>query len=268
MKNKKISILIVNFNSSDFIGLSLYALEKLTKNPYKVFIIDNGSKKSDFNNLKKVSEKYENVDIERREKEFDSASMEHGTALNILSKKVNTEYFSILDADATWLKKNWDEILINKMNEKIKVIGTQAPEGKPQDFPLMFAILFETKAFEKLKIDFRPKNLEIKQDTGWEMREKYLEKGFAGENIIFFNTRTFKKGPFHELITAEFYLNGVNNIFASHFGRGSTLGVAKYKGASIFYKISFIRGLLSRIKGYGEKKNWIAICENIIDKQN
>jgi hypothetical protein len=264
----RISILIVNFNSSDFIDLSLYALKKLTKNPYKVFIIDNGSKKRDFNNLKKISEKYENVSLERREKEFDLASMEHGTALNILCKKVDTEYFSILDADATWLKKDWDEILINKMNEKVKVIGTQAPEGKPQDFPLMFAILFETKTFKELRIDFRPKDLSINQDTGWEIRDKYLKANFEGLNINFFNTRTFKKGPFGGLICGEYYFKEGDKIFASHFGRGSTLGMAKYKGISIFLKISFIRGFLARIRGHKEKKEWISICRKIINKQN
>lgn len=69
-----------------------------------------------------------------------TGSMAHGTALNALAKKVNTPYFSILDADATWLKKNWDQILIEEINNRVKVIGTQASGNKPKDFPLMFSL--------------------------------------------------------------------------------------------------------------------------------
>ena len=70
-----ISVLIVNYNSADFIENSLYALSRLTKNPFKVFIIDNrtvitgsmnptgsGDYKNDENILitrdKEVAEKY------------------------------------------------------------------------------------------------------------------------------------------------------------------------------------------------------------------
>ena len=66
---KKISILIVNYNSSDFIELSLFALSKLTKNSYQVFIVDNGSEMRDYKNLLKISQNYEDVFVERREKE-------------------------------------------------------------------------------------------------------------------------------------------------------------------------------------------------------
>jgi len=39
------------------------------------------------------------------------------------------------------LKKNWGQILIEKINNQVKAIGTQASGNKPKDFPLMFAIL-------------------------------------------------------------------------------------------------------------------------------
>ena len=139
---KIITILIVNFNSADFINLSLYSLKKLTKNPYKVFIVDSGSEINDFRKLKKYLKQYEDVYIDRWETNL-RGSVAHGTALNYLVNKVDTDFFSILDADATWLKKDWDEILINRMTDSKVAIGTQAPLAKPQDFPLMFAILFK-----------------------------------------------------------------------------------------------------------------------------
>lgn len=267
--DKNISVLIVNFNSADFIGLSLRALKKLTKNEYDVFIIDNGSKLDDYLKLKKICDRYNNVFLERWETDL-RGSVAHGTALNYLVDKVKTPFFSILDADATWLIKNWDEILVKRINNSVKIIGTQAPEPKPQDFPLMFAILFETKTFKSLNIDFRPKNLKAMQDTGFEMREKYLKAGFIGENIQMKNTRNYKTGPFGELLVAEFYLNEDKNIFASHFGRGSSMGQAKYGKEGLLRIICFfpfVGRFLKRAQGRREKKKWINICDNIINNQ-
>ncbi|HIH31569.1 TPA: glycosyltransferase family 2 protein [Candidatus Woesearchaeota archaeon] len=265
-----ITILIVNFNSADFINVSLYSLQHLTKNNYKVFILDNNSKLKDFNKLKKICSDYKNVFLERNITPLEG-SLAHGTALNYLVKKVDTPYFSILDADAVWLKKNWDAILIGKITEKVKVIGSQAPKPKPQDFPLMFAILFETKTFKKLSVDFRPKRIESKQDTGYDLRKKFLKKKFKGEIIVLKNTREYKKGPFKDLIVAEYYLKeDCKNLFASHFGRGSTMGVIKYtggKGVSIIYKIPFLSKPLRYLKGTIEKKKWIKICMDIIKKE-
>lgn len=266
---KKISVLIVNFNSADFIGLSLRSLKKLTKSEYDVFIIDNGSRLSDYLKLKKICSKYHNIFLERWETDL-RGSVAHGTALNYLANKVKTPFFSILDADATWLIKDWDEILIKKINDSIKVIGTQAPEPKPQDFPLMFAILFETKAFKGLNVDFRPKDLKAMQDTGFEIREKYLKAGFVGKNIQMRNTRKYKDGPFGRLLVAEFYLDEDKEIFASHFGRGSSLGQAKYGKDGLLkfiYLFPFLGKSLKRLQGKREKNRWINICDSIVNNQ-
>lgn len=265
---EKLSILIVNYNTSDFIGIGLYALSKLTKNSYKVFIIDNNSESDDYGKLKGIASTYDDVFIERFETDL-KGSMAHGTALNALVEKVDTPFFSILDSDAVWLKKNWDEILINELSDKAPVIGTQAPLGKPQDFPLMFAILFRTKEFRELDIDFRPKDIEAKQDTGFEIREKYMGTGCNGKNIKYLNTREYKKGPFANVICGEYYLDGHKEVFASHFSRGSSLGANKYNGGleKIVYNIPVIGASLRKRKGEKEKKRWIRICKKIIDKQ-
>ena len=268
MNNPILSILIVNYNSADFIAVSLESLFRLTKNPFQVFIIDNNSKVEDYNKLKKICSKFNTVYLERKEHNL-KGSLAHGTALNELIKKVDTPYFSILDADAIWLKKNWDEILINQITEDIKAIGTQSPPTKAQDFPLMFAVLFETKTFKELNIDFRPEDDVTTQDTGWELSEKFRQAGFKGKNIEQKNTRNYKKGPFKDIICSEYYLdNDYNKIFASHFGRGSNLGNQKYrKGSNIFYKAPFIGKLLRKNKGKKEKKEWLNICKKIINEQ-
>jgi len=265
----KLSIIIVNYNASDFIKIGLYALDKLTKFPYKVYNVDNGSKLKDYKKLIEYCNCYNNVYLERIETKL-RGSLAHGTALNYLVNKVDTPYFAILDADATFLIKNWDYILINELNEKTPIIGTQAPPGKPSDFPLMFAILFRTEEFKKLNIDFRPKDISNKQDTGWELREKYLKNGYSGKILHFKSTRIYDQGPFKDMICAEYYLDGYDHIFASHFGRGSSMGLNKYgrgEGVGFIYKLPIISSPLRYLKGYREKIKWINRCKEIIDNQ-
>jgi glycosyltransferase involved in cell wall biosynthesis len=264
-----ISVLIVSYNSADFIINTLYCLEKTTKNPYKVYVRDNNSKIEDYEKLKKHVKNIKNVVLEREETEL-RGSMAHGTALNALAEYVDTPYFSILDADATWLKKNWDEILLKQLVGNVKVIGTQAPPQKPQDFPLMFSILFETKAFKELNVDFRPKDIEKRQDTGFEMRGKYMEAGYEGLNIEVKNTRTYQEGPFKNLlgVTEYYYNEDYTTMYASHFGRGSSLGAAKFRiGTNILYRLPVIRHYFLKRRGLKEKQEWIDICHKIVDSQ-
>lgn len=265
-----ITVLIVNYNTTDFIEMSLYSLKKLTKNKYKVVICDNGSLEKEKIKLMRLAEKYHNVEVFFR-KQSQSGSMGHGEALNILIDKIDTEYGVILDADAIFLIKDWDEILINELGEKTKIIGTPpvfTPNNlKPTDFPLMYAILFETETFRRLNIDMRPKDIRSGQDTGWEMREKYLQANLKAKTLIVENTRTYKEGPFKKVLCAEFYHNGDKNIFVSHFGRGATLGRGKFKEKSKLLSFSGLEEFFKKLKGIKQKEDWLAICKRIIDKE-
>lgn len=262
-----ITVLIVNYNSSDFVSVSLHALEKLTKNSYQVFILDNNSQLRDYHQLQKTCASYQNVVLEKSETTL-RGSEAHGAALNYLVGKVNTPYFCILDADATWLIKNWDEILIKELDGTTKIIGTQAPPPKDQTFPLMFAALFDTEAFLQLGVDFRPIDIKTHQDTGYEMKQKYLQAGYSGKIIDVKNTRTYKKGPYRDIISAEYYLNGnCEHIFASHYGRGSTNGENKYRtGTNFLYSLPIIGKHFRLKKGKREKEKWINISLKIIEK--
>ncbi len=265
-----ISILTVNYNTSDFINLMLYALQKLSKNTYKVYIMDNNSDIKDYEKLLSYAKNYDNVVIERNNTKL-TGSQAHGTALDYLITKIDTPYFSVLDSDATWLIKNWDEILIKQLDSKTKVIGTQAAGNKHKDFPLMFCILFETKTFKDLNISFLPQEpINPLKDTGWQLREKYLTANYTGKIIELKNTRTYKKGPFRDLLCGEYYLDAnYNQIFASHYGRGASLGANKYKNTKMkyVYKLPFIGSYLLKKKGKTEKQKWIDICRQIIDSQ-
>jgi len=113
-------------------------------------------------------------------------------AINDLITKIDTKYGVILDADFTFLHKNWDEILISEISEEYPIIGTQSSEfsRKPLDFPYVYGILFDTEIFKKLNVDFKPVLIDatspIIKDTGDKLRElangKINEKK-AGPNI-------------------------------------------------------------------------------------
>ena len=268
MTEELITIIIVNYNTSAFIEVSLFALEKLTKSKYKVIICDNGSSYFDKKGLKGIVSKYDNIELLFR-KQLAHGSIGHGEALNILVDKIDTPYGVILDADATFLKRGWDEILINQLDDKVKIIGTSLPKNpiKPVDFPLTFAVLFDTEVFKSLKIDMRPKNSKIGQDVGWEMREKFLKSGYKGKVLEVRITREYKDGPFRNIICAEYYFEGYDSIFACHFGRGSSLGAAKYQEWSKLLQLPYINLMARKIRGCRDKKEWLAICREIIERQ-
>lgn len=267
MTGEPLTAVIVNYNTSDFIGMSLFALTKLTKNAYKAIICDNGSRYLDKRKLKIIVNRYGNVELFFR-KQSTSGSMGHGEALNLLIEKIDTPYGVILDADATFLKNGWDNILINQLDDKVKIIGCPPVKNpiKPSDFPSVYATLFDTETFKSLKIDMRPKNLEIGQDTAWEMRENFFKNGHQCKVLEARNTRGYKEGVFRDLLCTEYYLEGCDDIFACHFGRGATLGAAKYYKGNKLLKLLLIPAI--KIKGYEEKKTWLNICKAIIDVES
>ena len=147
-----ISILTINFNTADFIGLMLKTFEKLTKNSYEVLICDNGSSKKDILKLVKFSQQYSNVTNFFRI-QSSPGSIGHGEALDFLIQKVKTPYFVTMDADAAVFFPHWDEVLLSRINQKCKLIGTPiaSHEGvKAYDFPNAYCVFYETEAFKKL----------------------------------------------------------------------------------------------------------------------
>lgn len=98
-----------------------------------------------------------------------------------------------------------------------------------------------------------------------------MRPGYHGKVIKLKSTRKYKNGPFADIIGIdEYYLDGEKAIFASHFGRGSTLGASKYmKGKkAYFYKTPFVGPYFLKKKGEKEKKEWIKTCKLIIKSQS
>lgn len=267
MHNPLITVLTVNYNTSDFVELMLYALKRLTLNPYRVIICDNGSGNRDILSLVKTARRHKNVELVFRE-QTRPGSVAHGEALDILVEMVSTKYTVILDSDCTFLIKNWDEILINKLNEEVKIIGTQLDTSfkslKPLDFPMPYAVLFETSVFKELDISCMPGDVVKGEDSCWEWKPKYLGSGYRGEILNMKNTRNYKEGPFNSVLCAEYYLAGIKKIFASHFGRGGSDGAAKYLK---WLNVPVVSEYIKRFYGHIEKRKWLSKCKEIISKQ-
>ena len=193
-----ITICITCFNDPDFILNTLYCLEKITKNKYSVIIRDNNSSIKNYLKLKRGIKGYLNVELYREENFNEYGSMAHGIALNDLVSKIETKYGALLDADFTFLHKDWDEILINEINEDYPIIGAQMDPNtdtdKPLDFPCIIGIFFYTDILKKLKIDFRPNFEDPKnfKDTAYQLKEKYIQNGYNCKLI------DYKFSPLHK----------------------------------------------------------------------
>lgn len=262
-----ISVITVNYNTAAFIIAAIESMNKLTVNPFDVRIIDNASRDSDYQKLKHYCDTQPHVHLERKEHLTITGSMAHGTALNELAKKIEAPYFAVLDADAMWLRYGWDDLLISKLNERVKVIGSESSGNKPKDFPLMYAAVFETRAFREVNGDFRPTDDPALVDTGMRLRELYHARGYQGVSLRMINTRSAQGSFFSGLVVCEYYLNDDPSIIASHYGRGSNLGVQKFKRESWIYNLPFLGDIIARKRGVRERDYWIGRCKEIVNAQ-
>ncbi len=268
-----ITICVVSHNSTDFIDVMLASFRILTCNPYKVLIRDNNSTEKERAKLHNLARQHHNVFVYDVQTEF-RGSLDHGTGLNDLVDRIDTPYGVIIDADAMFLVKDWDKMLLDCLTDEMPIYGTQADvgSGKPEDFPLIFALVFRTATLKSLQIDFRPKVIHNYQDTGWELREKYLAAGYQGGLLYSFNTRNFKKGPFASVVCTEYYNtpDASGPIIASHFGRGSAPHAKRLirfgSGQNLFYRsINKILRYANLIKWRRDKLRYLAICRSLIE---
>ncbi|MDD4354000.1 MAG: hypothetical protein PHN56_06105, partial [Candidatus Nanoarchaeia archaeon] len=100
------------------------------------------------------------------------------------------------------------------------------------------------------------------------IKKKFSESGFNG-GLINEYQNSLHHGRFKGLICSVYHLPVTSDIFASHFWRGATLGVEKYKRVykKIYYDIPILGRGISRFQGIIDKKKWIKICKKIVDEQ-
>ncbi len=117
-----ISIITVNWNSYDFLYLLVESLERFTKLPYELIVIDNSDKK-----LKIVQPHVHQF--------FMGANIGHGRGLNHgVAKSLELfpkhPFTMFLDVDTHMLTHNWDLHFINSM-KTYDLIGGKGVPAKP-----------------------------------------------------------------------------------------------------------------------------------------
>ncbi len=268
MDKPAMTILTVNYNTSDFVELILYSCLQLSKNRYQVLVCDNGSTSMDIAKLRDIVGRYDNVRVIFRH-QTRVGSFGHGEALDLLIPMVDTRYTVILDSDCVFLLKYWDALLIDELDGDVKIVGTSLPVGrsgsKPTDFPLPYGALFDTEIYKQLDISCLPRDIQEGEDTCWEWRHKFLASGLQGKIIEARSTRDYNEGKFNGIVCAEYYTD-TKQLIAAHFGRGSTGGIPKYQRGWCRY-IPGLSRLVPRLIARNAKRQWISRCYSIINEQ-
>ncbi|MDR1952221.1 MAG: glycosyltransferase [Elusimicrobiota bacterium] len=271
----EITILTVNYNTSHFIELMLFSFSKLTKRKWKMIICDNGSKPEDFLNLRKAVQNYQNAEIIVRQQGNDQPSIAHGKSIDLLISKADTSYFLLMDADCIFLRKYWDDDIINEMQKGgYTLLGTPAVFNiyKPIDFPEVYATMFDAQKYKELGSPTlcpdenwansdNGNSLEQK-DTGWLVRKECIRQNhkFYVFDGIYTKHNYIKSRYFPGIYCLEFFMKGTDEIMCSHFGRGSSEGKWKFDDMR-----SFIPKFLLRKR---QISKWIRLSKKIIEKQS
>lgn len=261
MISDKITIITVNFNTSDFVELMVEGLHKLSESRYRILICDNGSSDEHVLRLVELQKRFENIEFIFRE-QSQAGSIGHAEAVTLLASKVKTPYFLLMDADCVIFQKDWDKVMLSKLLDKVKVFGTPRllQNGETlDDFPTVFSTLYETGSYQGLNCDFMPgpKGPTGGQDTGYLIAERFREHGLTYKNLVAKNTRQYKDGPFGDMLCAEYYLDEeCKQLFSCHFSRGSSSGKDKYK-AGLLLKLPFIKKIIKAYLGNRDRKLWI-----------
>lgn len=267
-----ITIVTVNYKTSDFIDLMLYSFKKLTKNSYKVLICDNYSNDSEIVKLAKVVQKYDNVEVMFR-KQTQFGSIDHSEAMDLLISRSKSKYTVLMDSDCVVLIKDWDQLMINKLTNNVKIIGSCEPYNRQKninriakDFPLPFTTMIETEVYQNLNLSCMPRDISKGEDTCWLWESSYKNRNYDYFNIYPQSTRDTNIPLFNNIIGCDVYFLD-NELFSSHFGRGSSLGSAKYK--NWYYKyIPLLSSYVRNNVGVKQKNKWIQICYKIINEKS
>ncbi len=83
----------------------------------------------------------------------------HGHCLNLLLKNMTSKFGMFVDTDVAFLTKDWDTMMIEKINEKVIIVGSEyhPTDKKIVNFPNAITCLFDVEKLKKLNVDFIPK---------------------------------------------------------------------------------------------------------------
>ena len=226
------------------------------------FILGINESKINFNYLKKINSKKkinffieestlnflfdENTIkiIEKEIKFFDDhlnkrGSIGHGKCLNLIYKNMNSTYGMIVDSDVCFLKKNWDLVFANIIENKTIIVGAEYEGSKYKKFPNAICCFFDVRKLNEFDIDWRPvtkfnklqhhkvnkndedfygvkENSIVYKDVGFKVFYNIKKKGYNGKPLKLFR-KDDKSKKFINTKGEEYQLNGTP-IF-THIGR-------------------------------------------------
>jgi len=136
-------------------------------------------------------------------------SMNHGTAMNLAQKYIESDYVVFIDADMAIVYQDWDDVIVKELNQNDCFGVSYAHSTKYKNFPTVYLFCFRSYILDKVTLDFRPKitpnkesplrykinkeeaklfNLKpggfIKCDTGWRIPLQIKRAGFNKSNSM------------------------------------------------------------------------------------
>lgn len=111
--------------------------------------------------------KIENYSIVKNIQQKSGISDGHGKCLDSILREMTSQYGVFFDSDVCVLVQDWDQKLINKLDEKNIIIGSEYhhTDGKIVNFPNVITCMFSVYDFKKLNISFVPKLRNITPDA-------------------------------------------------------------------------------------------------------
>jgi len=84
-------------------------------------------------------------------------SLNHGTAINLALKYIESDYVIFIDADMAIVYKDWDDVIINELNTNDCFGVSYSHSKKYRNFPTVYLFAFRSYILDKAQLDFRPK---------------------------------------------------------------------------------------------------------------
>lgn len=196
LNEKKIQIgIALSKNSEKYLEFLLWTISKTAALPIKYYLgVNHGAS---FEEIKHIAS---NVDAEVFDAFIDSgySSLNHGLCLDIIFSKMESGIGMLVDCDVAFIEKNWDVLMLSKLNDKCAIVGAEYDGDKYLQFPNVICAMFVVDVLKKLDISFKSNgsvflntdelqliygyNSEhsIILDTGCELPLKLKKAGFTG----------------------------------------------------------------------------------------
>jgi hypothetical protein len=174
-----------------------------------------------------------------------TSSLGHAHCLNLMLRSMNSKFGIFLDSDVAVLEKEWDVLLLNSLNDKTIMIGSEYhhSDGKMVNKPNVITCAFDVEIFKNLKLDFTPSlkkiittpetasyygtqiGESIMLDTGCEIMETISKNGYQTEVLKIISSRYRDTSSKLKILDTsqrgeEYHLNG--RPISTHIGRSLT----------------------------------------------